>query len=249
MNVDSLIISGVILVSGLLLWQFIRRIHAGHEPNLRPLTSYDQLQEQVGLALESGRQMHVTLGQASLVSAANPTSIAALAVLDHLARDGCANGSPPLVTVGEGTLLTVAQDSLRVAYDAAERLTDFQPGLAQFIAHETDPFAYAGGVATLIENENVMSNVMVGHFGPELVIVAAAANNNGIDQVIGTDDPTALALATAVSEHVLIGEELLAAPAYLEGKPAQIASLQVQDWLRLFIILSILAWALWQLIE
>jgi hypothetical protein len=66
--------------------------------------------------------------------------------------------------------------------------------------------------------------------------------------VIGTDNPGALAVAAAVTDHLLIGEELFAAGAYLEGKPAQVASLQLQDLLRLIIILAILGLAVSRLI-
>ena len=55
-------------------------------------------------------------------------------------------------------------------------------------------------------------------------------------------------MATAVTDNVLIGEELFAAGAYLENKPSQSAGLQVQDIMRWFIILTILALVLSRLL-
>ncbi|MAT97206.1 MAG: hypothetical protein CL608_08690, partial [Anaerolineaceae bacterium] len=96
-----IIVLAVLLVLGLLLFLLTRSVQAGRTAVLRPLTSYQGLQGQIGRAIESGRQLHLTLGQASLVGRANPTSISAAAVLDNLAKDGCANGTPPLVTVDQ----------------------------------------------------------------------------------------------------------------------------------------------------
>ncbi|MCB8929264.1 MAG: hypothetical protein H6652_26975 [Ardenticatenaceae bacterium] len=243
-----IIVLAVVVVLMLLLFLLTRSVQAGRTAVLRPLTSYQGLAGQIGRAIESGRQLHLTLGQGSLVGRANPTSVSATAVLDNLAKDGCANGTPPLVTVGEGTLLPLAQASLQHALAEAGRSGDFDLSLTQFVAHDTDPFAYSAGVAALLQQQRVASNIMVGRFGPELAIMAEAANRQQIDQVIGTDDPTALAVAVTVTDDVLIGEELFATSAYLEGKASQIASLQLQDILRWIVVLFILGTAVYQLV-
>lgn len=239
-----------ILVLILLLLLFTRlqqrRQEEGRFTELRPLPACNNLGNQMGAAIESGRQLHVSLGRASLTGMANPTSLAALNVLDHLAKDGCASGVPPLTTVGEGTLLPMAQDGLRNAYVQAGRVRDFKPGMAQFVAANTDPFAFAGGLASIIQQHKTGGNVLVGRYGLEAVIPLEAAVRQNMDQVVGTDDPSALAAATAVTDNLLVGEELFAAGAYLEGSPGQIASLQLQDLLRVIIVLTIVGLAVYQ---
>ncbi|MCP4416593.1 MAG: hypothetical protein GY805_08220 [Chloroflexi bacterium] len=242
------IVLAILLVLVLLLFLLTRSVRAGRTAVLRPLPSLDGLEGQIGRAVESGRQLHLTLGQASLVGNANPTSISATAVLDRLAKEGSANGTPPLVTVGEGTLLPLAQGSLQHALAQVGRPKDFDLSYTQFVAHSTDPFAYSAGVAALLQQQRVISNVMVGRFGPELAIMAEAANRQNVEQVIGTDDPTALAVATAATDNVLIAEELFATAAYLEGNPSQIASLQLQDILRWIVALFILGTAVFQIV-
>ena len=242
-----IIILAALLVLVVLLYLLTRSVQAGRTAVLRPMTSYEGLTGQIGRAIESGRQLHLTLGQASLVGSANPTSVSAMAVLDSLARDGCANGTPPLVTVGEGTLLPLAQGSIQHALSEANRSGDFDLSLTQFVAHDTDPFAYSAGVGALLQ-QRVASNIMMGRFGPELAIIAAAANRQTVEPVIGTDDPTALAVAVAMADDVLIGEELFATGAYLQGSPSQIASLQLQDILRWVVVLFILGTAVFQLV-
>ena len=239
----------IIAVVALFLVFWPRRLAQQQEmPPLRPLPAYAALKGQVGRAIESARQLHVSLGRASLTGPASPTSVAALAVLDKLAADGCASNTPPITTVGEGTLLPLAENNLRHAAAQSRKKVGIPIGTARFIASKEDPFAYAGGVASVIQQENVLGNVMVGQFGQELAIIADAAGRNQVEQVVGSDDPLALAVALPLTENLMIGEEMLAAPAYVSGKPEQIASLQLQDILRWLVGLALIGSAVWNLI-
>jgi hypothetical protein len=242
--VNLLIVFIIILFTAALLYLFARRLRAGYRPGLRPLPAYAVLSNQVGRAVESGRRVHFAAGRASLIGPAAPTSVAALKALDYLAQDGCPSGVPPLATVGEGTLLPAAQDSLRFGYAQAARPGDFSPQMVQFLAAEAFPMAYAAGVTEVIHRGGIGSNIMMGRFGSEVAIITEAATRARVEQVIGSDDPVALGVAAAVTENVLIGEELLASGAYLEGQPAQVASLQTQDLLRLLVGGAILLVAL-----
>ncbi len=241
----TLVIIGVVAVA-IVLWS--RRLAQQEEPTLRPLSGYTALKGQVGQAIESASKLHISLGRASLTGAANPTSVAALAVLERLAAEGCANDTPPITTVGDGTLLPLAENTLRRAADNAESAAGIPPGTMQFIASRTDAFAYAGGVASVIQQQKILGSVMVGHFGQELAIVTEVAGRSQVQQIIGSDDPLALAVAAPITDNFLIGEELLAAPAYLEGKPDQVASLQIQDVLRILLSLTILGLAVYRLV-
>jgi hypothetical protein len=242
--VNLLIVFIIIIFTAALLYLFARRLRAGYRPGLRPLPAYAVLSNQVGRAVESGRRVHFAVGRASLIGTAAPTSVAALKALDYLAQDGCPSGVPPLATVGEGTLLPAAQDSLRFGYAQAARPGDFSPQMVQFLAAEAFPMAYAAGVTEVIHRGGIGSNIMMGRFGSEVAIITEAATRARVEQVIGSDDPVALGVAAAVTENVLIGEELLASGAYLEGQPAQVASLQTQDLLRLLVGGAILLVAL-----
>ncbi len=248
---NAMLILVVIIVVMLLLLLFTRRqnnLDDGAYSQLRPFPPHNALSNQMGEAIESGRQLHVSLGQASLIGSASPTSIAAVQALRYLAREGCASGAPPLTTVGDGTLLPIAQTSLRHAYIETGQPDEYKPVMAQFVAAETDPYAFAGGISNVIQQNHAGGNVLMGRFGPEIAIAAEAGVRENLEQVIGTDDPLALAVATAVTDNVLVGEELFAAGAYLEGAPSQIASLKVQDILRAIISLTILGVAVYQLI-
>lgn len=210
----------------------------------RPLAPFAALRRQVGRAVESGLRLHVTLGRGTLHGLTGPTSAAALGVLDYLAHESGQSGVPPVVTVGEATLLPAAQGTVRRGYEAAGRGEAFRLSDVHFIAQDGYPMTYAAGVSAVLERDEVGSNVAVGRFGSEIAVIAEAGSRQKMAQIMGSDDPTAIAVATAYSENVLWGEELFAAGAYLEQSPLQLASLRTQDILRWLLAAAILATAL-----
>ena len=63
-----------IIFAALLLFMVNRWLKAGNLLSVRPLSAYKALRQQVGLSIESGQQLHVTLGQGRLTGEANPIS-------------------------------------------------------------------------------------------------------------------------------------------------------------------------------
>ncbi|MFO7538441.1 MAG: DUF6754 domain-containing protein [Chloroflexota bacterium] len=238
----------IILFTALLLVVLTQRQKRSADVVLRPLPSYNSLKGQMGQAIESGGRLHITLGQGGLHTLASASSVAGLAVLDNLAQEGTISEAAPLVTVGEGTLLPAAQDSLQRGLAKVNPLLPLDARLVQFVAHESDNFAYAVGVASIMQQNRVIGNVMAGRFGAELALIGEAGQRQQVAQVIGTDDPIGLAVAAAVTDQLLVGEEHLAAPAYVEGRPSQIASLQAQDVLRILAAVAVIGTAVYQLL-
>lgn len=248
---DLLITLAIILITALILLLLTLRQQrgGGDAVILRPLPGYDALKGQMGQAIESGSRLHVSLGQGGLHTIASASSVAGLAVLDNLAQESTISGAAPLVTVGEGTLLPASQDSLERGLKRINPYLPLDANLVQFVAHESDNFAYAVGVASIMKQNRILGNVLAGRFGAELAIIGEAGQRQEIEQVIGTDDPVGLAVATAVSPHVLIGEEHLAAPAYVKGGDSRLASLQTQDILRIVAAVLVLGTAVYHLIR
>lgn len=243
-SITALSVLLIALVMGLLMLllarQQRRRPLELRPLELRPLRGYRALLDQVGRAVESGRQIHVGLGRGGLHQRSSPASLAALGTLENLAGKSSASTAPPFVTVNDGTLLLAAQDKVRQAYDAAGRTGELAPAPAQFMADSAYPFVYAAAANALMHSENVGSNILLGHFGAEIGIICEAGSRRQVAQIVGSIDLEAVALARAVTDDVLVGEEMLAAGAYLEGKPSQIASVQAQDVLRWVIALAVL---------
>jgi hypothetical protein len=244
-NVEAVAAAVIISVAGtiVLVW-FARRHAAGWQVGLRPIEAFQALRSQSDKAVESGRGIHMSLGRADLGGHGNPASIAALEALDVMAKAGARSDTAPLTTVGDGALLLAAQDSLRAAHRSAGRAQAYSPYMAYFISGREFAMSYAAGVSDTIDREDLGSSVLLGRFGSEVAIMAEAGQRRGLEQVIGSDDPQAMAIGAATTDKALIGEEMFAAGAYLKPDPSLLASLQLQDLLRAAAIVILLLVAL-----
>jgi hypothetical protein len=234
----------VVLVGAVLLVWFTRRHTAGWQVGQRPIAAFQALLAQSDRAVETGRGIHMSLGRADLGGQGNPAGIAALEALDIMAKAGARSDTAPISTVGDGALLLAAQDSLRAAHLGASRAQTYRPDMVRFISGRHFAMSYAAGVSDSLNRANLGSHIMLGRFGTEIAIMAEAGERLGLVQVIGSDDPQAMAIGLAVTDKVLVGEELFAAGAYLQFRPAFLASLQLQDVLRVAVIVILLLVAL-----
>jgi hypothetical protein len=237
---DSLAVLTVIAVVVILLLLQWRRVRRGIVPGLRPHRAYQSLQQQMGRSVESGQRLHITPGRGELQSPQGPASVAGLGALAEVAAESSESGIAPLISVGAGTLLPAAQGAVRRAYEAAGRGATYQPGDTQFLADRAFPFVYAAGATLLANQADVGSNVALGHFGSELGVLAEAGQRRDPEQILGSDDPTASAIAAAFTANAVWGEELFAARAYLGRAPLQLASLRTQDILRWLVAILVL---------
>lgn len=87
------------------------------ESELGDISGLRGLQKEVGRAAESSWPIHIALGNRELSSGDTITSLAALQVLEGLVDASVACDATPIVTVGDPTLLPLAQDALRRALD------------------------------------------------------------------------------------------------------------------------------------
>lgn len=207
---------------------------------LRPISAYQALEHETGMAIESGRYPLVALGNGQLHTQAGPASIAGLLVLQGLAEASGQGQVSPRATVGASTLLPIALDDLRNAADDKAQPQGFRPDTVQFVADDTFPFTYAAGTANEVGREEAGNSIAIGRFGAELAIIGEAASRNNARQIMGSDDPAAIAIAAASTEDSLWGEEIFAAGAYLDGSVSYLTQVKVQDLLRWLVVLALL---------
>jgi len=225
-----------LLLLGLTLWR--RRSPA----TLRPIEAYERLNRAVGLAVENGTRLHISLGRGNLFTARGGSALAGLAMLRRLAERTSASDRPPIVSSGDASLAILSQDTLRSGYRAAgaEEQYRFSTGRLTGLT----PFSYAAGTIPIEHDENVSANVVIGDLGAESALIAEASDRENSSLIAASDDLSAQAIFYASTQEPLIGEELFAAGAYVGAGAAHDASLQVQDILRWLIIVAILAGSL-----
>lgn len=228
----------LLLITLSLLLLFTSQARAGMRPSLRPIRAFDHLKELIGRGAETGQAIHVSLGTGGIADSSAAESLAGVALLEHIAAQSTASGAPLIVTVSDPTLLPLAQETTRQAWESRPNRYQSSEPEVRLIAPE--PTAYAAGVMDILVGENVAANIMVGRFGQEYLLMGETGVRSRVPQVAGAADPQALPFVYATADEVLIGEEIYASGAYLGSKAIHIASLRVQDWLRIVVSAVIL---------
>lgn len=224
----GLLIFAVVLLLGVI---FLRRRFPGA---LRRIEAYERLNRSVGLAVESGTRLHISLGRGNLFTARGASALAGLAMLRRLSERTSLSDRPPIVTSGDASLAILSQDTLQSGYRAAGAEDQYRFSTGRLTG--LTPFSYAAGTVPVMRDENVSTNIFLGDFGPESALLVEAAERENTTIIAASDNISAQSVLFASSQEPLIGEELFAAGAYIGAGPAHEASLTVQDILRWLII-------------
>lgn len=209
---------------------------------LRPIRAMQQLRRAIGLAVEDGSRLHVSIGESSIISHSNASALVGLSTLERIGTLSSVSDRPPVVTSGDGTLAVLSQDTLHAAYRIANASDQYDSTQAR-LAGPT-PFSYVAGALPVIYDERVSANILVGNFGPEAALLADAADSEDVFTLAASDSFAAQAVFYATASEPLIGEELFAVPAYLQAGPMHQAGLRAQDILRWVIIIVLLGGSL-----
>jgi hypothetical protein len=221
---------------GLMLY-FTRQAIFGNTPILRQIQAYETLKGLTSRAIEAGRGLHLSVGLGSITNATTADTLAGLSVLSYLAKQAAATGAPPTVSMADPTTMLMAQHLIRSSYgDAADGLEQAYQNV-RWVASQ--PAAYAAGVMNIIEISQPEANVLVGNFGDEYLLMGEAAARQGSSHIGGTSIPNTLPFVYASAGQTLLGEEIYAAGAYLQKRPAHLGSLVAQDTMR-----SVIAWGI-----
>ena len=206
---------------------------------LRQIAAFTRLARAVGLSIEDGKRLHISLGHGGLFDGRGGSALAGLALLRNIAERTSVSDMPSVATAGDPTLGLLTQDTLQAGYHAA--------GVEDAYVHTMGrvtgltPFSYVAGTMSIPQNENVSTNILLGHFGPEAGLLAESSERANTALIGATEDLAGQSVLFISAQDPLVGEELFAAGAYLNADPAHAASLTVQDLFRWLIILGLLA--------
>ena len=216
----------------------ITSISTGMRPRFRSIPLFGLLRGQTGRAIESGRELHVSIGTGSISGEDVTTTLAGLQIVEYLADEAAASGISPLITTADPAALLLAEDTLRRPYIRQGDLSNYQPLSARLPAFT--PVPYAAATMDYLAHENALANIMSGSFGPEIALIEHESAKHDLLRISAAADPRALAVLSTTSDHLLMGEEMFAAKAYLQARPAQLASLRAQDIVRVTIVAGII---------
>ena len=71
-------------------------------PSLREIPAFKRLRRSIGLAVEAGSRLHVSLGRGQMLSKQSAIGFVGLSILDRIGRSTSISDRPPIATSGEG---------------------------------------------------------------------------------------------------------------------------------------------------
>jgi hypothetical protein len=210
-------------------------------PAFRDIAALTRLKRAAGMAVEDGTRIHVSIGHGGLGTPSGAASLSALALLRHIGEQNSVSDRPPVATSGDPVLTALSQDTLLTAYQSAGVEELFHPSSGRLSG--ATPFSYAAGAMTVMRQEQISTDVLVGDFGAEVGLLTDASERMNSTVIAAAYGPSAQSILFASASEPLLGEELFAMPAYIGDDKAQRASLQVQDILRWVVIAALLVMA------
>src|SRR5512136_1202420 len=224
-----------VIFFGILIGIFwLLALRKGAKPRgLRRIEAYESLPATVGAAVETGHRIHISLGSGTIGEVTTAATISGLGVLDQVASVAAISDKPPIVTAADGAAMLLAEDTLRGVYNRQNASEQYDPLSAQ-VAGLT-PLGFGAALPGVLSDETVAGTVLIGSVGQEAVLLAEAGRRAEVTTVAGSDLPAAQAVLFATADQPLVGEDLFAGNAYINRRPAHVASLRAQDWMRLII--------------
>jgi hypothetical protein len=222
------------LVVSLIVTQFIRRRKEAFP--MRQIAAYESIPLMIGASIEAGRPMHVSFGSAGLGGANTALTLASAELLYQVVQRNLVGST--LVTVSDPSALPLAYGTLRRAY--ASRRDRQSNSSVQWYPSGTRSLAFAAALTGVLVDEKVSGSILVGNFGSEMALILATAARRRQASIAGSADLDGQAVAYAMSDYPLIGEEMFVAGAMLGGSASQRGSVVTLDLLRWLLILGIL---------
>ncbi len=214
--------------------------------DVREIAAFTRFRREVGLAVESGKRLHVSLGSGSLNNVAGGSALAGMTMLERCTRAASISDRPPVSTSGDGVVSILSQDTLRTTYYNIGADRRYEPTSGRLAG--VSPLSYAAGAMSVIHDEDISTNVLAGHFGGEVGLLTEAGERAGSLTIASSDSLPAQAVLYAATDEPLMGEELYAGGAYLGAGPLHVASLRMQDVLRWVLAAVIVGGAILRLV-
>lgn len=237
-DITGNLLSLVFVLAFLVLLIVFTMLARKRSPARREIPGYTRLKRAIGLAVETGSRLHISLGRGGLTGLEGASALTGLTLLDRITRLASASDRPPVASTGDGSISILTQDVIKTAFQSANAESQYKPSAGRLTG--VTPLSFAAGSMALVHDEQVSANLMVGHFGSEAGLIAGAADQESGIAMGGSEDLDGQAVLYAAALEPLVGEEIYAGGAYLGAGPAHSASLQVEDIFRWLIILAIL---------
>ncbi|GAB4513251.1 MAG: hypothetical protein OHK0046_13890 [Anaerolineae bacterium] len=227
-----------ILAALLLTALFSRRRRTAF--SLRQIAAYEVMPTFVGRAIESDRPLHISLGSAGVGGSQTILAVASAELAYAMLQRAAVSDISPIVTLSETSALPLGQDTLRRAYQSRNLLERYRPSNVRWYPAGGRSLAFAAAITVAMGDDALGANILVGSYGPELALIMESSTRRDAPVIAVSDQLEGQAVAFALSDEALIGEEVFAAGSYLKGDISQTAESAAIDALRWLVVIIIL---------
>jgi hypothetical protein len=231
-NTERIPVFVAVIVFALLTVWFVAKAKKGADLYVRPLAGIDAVDDAIGRATEMGKPILYVLG---LGTADSIATIASFTILHRVAKRVAEYQTELIVPCYDPIVMTVAQEVVKGAYLDAGRPEDYKEDIVYFVTQSQ--FAYVAAVNGVMLRQLPATNMYLGKFYAESLILAETGAVAGSIQISGTDEIAQLPFFIVACDYTLIGEELYAASAYLGREPLLLGSLKAQDYAKAAVII------------
>jgi hypothetical protein len=222
------------LLAGALVWG-IRSAAAGRRVRVRSLPGIEAMEEAVERAARTQRPILYLVGVEDMN---NIQTIATVPILGEVARRAADRNADLRVPMSHGLVMAACQEAVHAAYrDAAYTET---PSREQVYYVSDEQFGYAISAQGTMLRDRPAVCLYFGAFFAESLLLAEPGTTTDAVQIAGTAEKTQIPFFLVSCDHVLIGEELFAAAAYLSRDPRLLGTLRGQDFGKVIAIAAIL---------
>lgn len=191
---------------------------------MRRLSAFDQVMRMTGASLEAKRPIHVSVGSTTIGDDSTMLAIMGSEFIYYMTREVAIGNASPIFTVTEGATLPIAVDTIRRAYVAESNpkaytnlnIFSSTPISTRWYPTGRRSLAFASALMIMQTDDELTGNVLLGRYGLELSLILDSAYRNDVPTIAGSDSLDGQAIAYAMADDALIGEELLTASTYLE---------------------------------
>jgi hypothetical protein len=210
---------------------YILSAQSGRKLFVRRIPGIGAIEEAIGRAAEMGRPVLYIPG---IVGIDDIQTIAALDILESVARMAARHDTPITVPVACPIPFTIAEERVRRGHSHAGRTDEYDPDSVRSVPPE--PFAGVAAVSGIMTRDRPAAHIYMGSFFADSLVLVESGLSTGAIQIAGTANVHQLPFFLVGCDHTLIGEELYAASACLSGEPRLLGSLKGADLIKIIII-------------
>jgi hypothetical protein len=213
----------------------IREAQKGRSWNVRRVPALDYLDEVIGRAAEMGRPVHFIATDSpgySMNSAYAPVIVAAISCYSLVASRCAELGLKLITSCGSADTIPLHQETARMAYEVAGKIDELEENVD--IRYVSGSFATQAALMGMMAREQPAAHIALGAFGGAGYLGPAEVGRQfGVLSLCGTTRHVHIPYMTCTCDYVVIGEELMAASAYLTRKPLDTANIASIDYFKM----------------